>query len=231
VGETLQFLDCICGSTTGGLGLLGLYINESNAFLVDQTLASLIEYCQGPCHENQAWYTTCPRWIRATAIFVITLADKCTILNNFLPLHSFYRWTGEQDFRWNKSVHFALILLLHYSVKSEKVALIFLLLNMHCDSLLSHVVLVLIFQDWVYLLTFVLFITTGVPLASLWDLFCLHSMLTCCVIIIITLVLIARIVQHLLKQRGNTLDQWFSTEVSRNPRVPRASAKGSAAGQ
>ena len=53
VGETLQFLDCICGSTTGGLGLLGLYINESNAFLVDQTLVSLIEYCQGPCHENQ----------------------------------------------------------------------------------------------------------------------------------------------------------------------------------
>ncbi|KAG7269953.1 hypothetical protein CRUP_026523, partial [Coryphaenoides rupestris] len=28
VCETLQFLDCICGSTTGGLGLLGLYINE-----------------------------------------------------------------------------------------------------------------------------------------------------------------------------------------------------------
>ncbi|TNN41329.1 Inositol 1,4,5-trisphosphate receptor type 1 [Liparis tanakae] len=30
VCETLQFLDCICGSTTGGLGLLGLYINEKN---------------------------------------------------------------------------------------------------------------------------------------------------------------------------------------------------------
>lgn len=53
VCETLQFLDCICGSTTGGLGLLGLYINEKNVALVNQTLESLTEYCQGPCHENQ----------------------------------------------------------------------------------------------------------------------------------------------------------------------------------
>uniref|UniRef100_A0A3P8V9B8 Inositol 1,4,5-trisphosphate receptor n=1 Tax=Cynoglossus semilaevis TaxID=244447 RepID=A0A3P8V9B8_CYNSE len=53
VCETLQFLDCICGSTTGGLGLLGLYINESNVDLVRQTLETLTEYCQGPCHENQ----------------------------------------------------------------------------------------------------------------------------------------------------------------------------------
>ncbi|KFM80946.1 Inositol 1,4,5-trisphosphate receptor, partial [Stegodyphus mimosarum] len=48
-----MFLDCICGSTTGGLGLLGLYINEHNVSLVDQTLETLTEYCQGPCHENQ----------------------------------------------------------------------------------------------------------------------------------------------------------------------------------
>lgn len=54
VCETLQFLDCICGSTTGGLGLLGLYINESNVALINQTLESLTEYCQGPCHENQS---------------------------------------------------------------------------------------------------------------------------------------------------------------------------------
>ncbi|KAI0235730.1 Inositol 1,4,5-trisphosphate receptor type 1 [Lamellibrachia satsuma] len=53
VCETLQFLDCICGSTTGGLGLLGLYINEGNVGLVNQTLKTLTEYCQGPCHENQ----------------------------------------------------------------------------------------------------------------------------------------------------------------------------------
>ncbi|KAG8201575.1 hypothetical protein JTE90_011244 [Oedothorax gibbosus] len=53
VSETLMFLDCICGSTTGGLGLLGLYINEHNVALVDQTLETLTEYCQGPCHENQ----------------------------------------------------------------------------------------------------------------------------------------------------------------------------------
>lgn len=53
VSETLMFLDCICGSTTGELGLLGLYINESNVALINQTLETLTEYCQGPCHENQ----------------------------------------------------------------------------------------------------------------------------------------------------------------------------------
>lgn len=53
VCETLQFLDCICGSTTGGLGLLGLYINETNVDLITQALVTLTEYCQGPCHENQ----------------------------------------------------------------------------------------------------------------------------------------------------------------------------------
>ncbi|CAG0922457.1 unnamed protein product, partial [Notodromas monacha] len=46
VSESLMFLDCICGSTTGGLGLLGLYINESNFSLVNQTLETLVEYCQ-----------------------------------------------------------------------------------------------------------------------------------------------------------------------------------------
>uniref|UniRef100_A0A674EWC2 Inositol 1,4,5-trisphosphate receptor n=1 Tax=Salmo trutta TaxID=8032 RepID=A0A674EWC2_SALTR len=54
VCETLQFLDIMCGSTTGGLGLLGLYINESNVDLVRQTLETITEYCQGPCHENQS---------------------------------------------------------------------------------------------------------------------------------------------------------------------------------
>uniref|UniRef100_UPI00398F64F4 inositol 1,4,5-trisphosphate-gated calcium channel ITPR2 isoform X2 n=1 Tax=Pristiophorus japonicus TaxID=55135 RepID=UPI00398F64F4 len=58
VCETLQFMDCICGSTTGGLGLLGLYINEKNVSLVNQTLQTLTEYCQGPCHENQTCITT-----------------------------------------------------------------------------------------------------------------------------------------------------------------------------
>ncbi|XP_072922149.1 inositol 1,4,5-trisphosphate-gated calcium channel ITPR2 [Hemitrygon akajei] len=58
VCETLQFLDCICGSTTGGLGLLGLYINKKNVSLINQTLETLTEYCQGPCHENQTCITT-----------------------------------------------------------------------------------------------------------------------------------------------------------------------------
>jgi hypothetical protein len=47
VTETLQFLDCICGSTSGGLGLLGLWINEHNVHLINQALESLTEYCQG----------------------------------------------------------------------------------------------------------------------------------------------------------------------------------------
>ncbi|XP_055338282.1 inositol 1,4,5-trisphosphate receptor type 1-like [Paramacrobiotus metropolitanus] len=50
---TLTFLDCICGSTTGGLGLLGHYINEKNIRLVNQAIVSLTEYCQGPCRANQ----------------------------------------------------------------------------------------------------------------------------------------------------------------------------------
>jgi inositol 1,4,5-triphosphate receptor type 1 len=46
VSETLVLLDVICGSTTGGLGLLGLYINENNVALINQILETLTEYCQ-----------------------------------------------------------------------------------------------------------------------------------------------------------------------------------------
>ena len=46
VSETLILLDVICGSTTGGLGLLGLYINEGNVMLINQILETLTEYCQ-----------------------------------------------------------------------------------------------------------------------------------------------------------------------------------------
>nr|AAT47836.1 inositol 1,4,5-triphosphate receptor [Oikopleura dioica] len=53
VSETLKFLDCICGSTTGVLGLLGLYINKNNVNLIKQALETLTEYCQGPCCGNQ----------------------------------------------------------------------------------------------------------------------------------------------------------------------------------
>jgi inositol 1,4,5-triphosphate receptor type 3 len=42
----LVLLDVICGSTTGGLGLLGLYINENNVALINQILEALTEYCQ-----------------------------------------------------------------------------------------------------------------------------------------------------------------------------------------
>ena len=51
--ETLKFLDCVCGVTTGGLVLLSLYIHANNVELITQTLVTLTEYCQGPCHENQ----------------------------------------------------------------------------------------------------------------------------------------------------------------------------------
>ena len=46
ISETLILLDVICGSTTGGLGLLGLYINENNVLLINQILETLTEYCQ-----------------------------------------------------------------------------------------------------------------------------------------------------------------------------------------
>ncbi|XP_075997943.1 inositol 1,4,5-trisphosphate-gated calcium channel ITPR2 [Genypterus blacodes] len=78
VCETLQFLDCICGSTTGGLGLLGLYINESNVDLVCQTLETITEYCQGPCHENQ----TCIAKHESNGIDIII----ALIVNSINPL-------------------------------------------------------------------------------------------------------------------------------------------------
>ncbi len=49
----MKFLDAICGSQTGLLGLLGNYINEDNVELINQALNTLTEYCQGPCHDNQ----------------------------------------------------------------------------------------------------------------------------------------------------------------------------------
>ena len=78
VSETLLFLDCMCGSTTGGLGLLGLYINEKNVTLVNQTLETLTEYCQGPCHENQ----NCIAMHESNAIDIII----ALILNDVNPL-------------------------------------------------------------------------------------------------------------------------------------------------
>ncbi|XP_077337534.1 inositol 1,4,5-trisphosphate-gated calcium channel ITPR3 isoform X3 [Lithobates pipiens] len=78
VCETLQFLDIMCGSTTGGLGLLGLYINEKNVALIIQTLETLTEYCQGPCHENQSCIVTHD----SNGIDIIT----ALILNDISPL-------------------------------------------------------------------------------------------------------------------------------------------------
>ncbi|GMS96579.1 hypothetical protein PENTCL1PPCAC_18754 [Pristionchus entomophagus] len=52
VSETLSFLDTVCGSTKGSLGVFK-EIGEHNFSLITQTLSTLTEFCQGPCHENQ----------------------------------------------------------------------------------------------------------------------------------------------------------------------------------
>lgn len=54
VAKSLVFLNCICGSKEGSLGhKLGEYIKENNVDLINQTLRTLTEYCQGPCIDNQ----------------------------------------------------------------------------------------------------------------------------------------------------------------------------------
>ncbi|XP_023342605.1 inositol 1,4,5-trisphosphate receptor, partial [Eurytemora carolleeae] len=78
VSETLILLDCICGSTTGGLGLLGLYINENNVGIINQIMETLTEYCQGPCYENQACIAT----HESNGLGIIT----ALILNDINPL-------------------------------------------------------------------------------------------------------------------------------------------------
>lgn len=62
----------------GGLGLLGLYINENNVSLINQTLETLTEYCQGPCHENQ----NCIATHESNGLDIIT----ALILNDINPL-------------------------------------------------------------------------------------------------------------------------------------------------
>ncbi|CAJ0918564.1 unnamed protein product, partial [Mesorhabditis belari] len=52
VADTLMFLDTVCGSTKGSLGVFG-EIGVHNFSLITQTLNTLTEFCQGPCHENQ----------------------------------------------------------------------------------------------------------------------------------------------------------------------------------
>ena len=85
VVETLKFLDCICGVTTGGLVLLSLYINMSNVELINQCLTSLAEYCQGPCHENQvdrqycAWGSVINRSILLLLYSVVVVGCRVVV--------------------------------------------------------------------------------------------------------------------------------------------------------
>lgn len=67
-----------CLFISGGLGLLGLYINENNVALINQTLETLTEYCQGPCHENQ----NCIAIHESNGLDIIT----ALILNDINPL-------------------------------------------------------------------------------------------------------------------------------------------------
>lgn len=60
------------------MGLLGLYINENNVSLINQTLETLTEYCQGPCHENQ----NCIATHESNGLDIIT----ALILNDINPL-------------------------------------------------------------------------------------------------------------------------------------------------
>lgn len=53
VADTLKLLDLMCGSTRGSIGLFR-DITSNNWQLIEQTLITLTEYCQGPCRENQA---------------------------------------------------------------------------------------------------------------------------------------------------------------------------------
>lgn len=57
---------------------MGLYINENNVSLINQTLETLTEYCQGPCHDNQ----NCIATHESNGLDIIT----ALILNDINPL-------------------------------------------------------------------------------------------------------------------------------------------------
>lgn len=81
VAKTLVFLNCICGSKEGSLGhRLGEYIKENNVDLINQTLRTLTEYCQGPCIENQR----CILMHESNGIDMI----RSLILDSIEPLYS-----------------------------------------------------------------------------------------------------------------------------------------------
>uniref|UniRef100_A0A6G1SGD1 Inositol 1,4,5-trisphosphate receptor n=1 Tax=Aceria tosichella TaxID=561515 RepID=A0A6G1SGD1_9ACAR len=81
VAKTLVFLNCVCGSKEGSLGhRLGEYIKEGNVDLINQTLRTLTEYCQGPCIDNQR----CILMHESNGIDMI----RSLILDSIEPLYS-----------------------------------------------------------------------------------------------------------------------------------------------
>ncbi|RWS03738.1 inositol 1:4:5-trisphosphate receptor type 3-like protein, partial [Dinothrombium tinctorium] len=57
VSETVMFLHFMCGFTSGYPGGMSFARNDSNSLiwfdLIIQTIKTLVEFCQGPCYENQ----------------------------------------------------------------------------------------------------------------------------------------------------------------------------------
>jgi len=55
---TMDFIDVLCPGVNSGLSLGNLFDSETKVALINQTLISLTEYCQGPCPENQMTLAT-----------------------------------------------------------------------------------------------------------------------------------------------------------------------------
>jgi len=53
VQMTMDFVDATCGTVSAGFGINTLFTTPAKIALINQTLVSLTEYCQGPCAENQ----------------------------------------------------------------------------------------------------------------------------------------------------------------------------------
>ena len=93
--DTLKLLDSICGITTGGLVLLSLYVHSDNCSLINQSMTTLTEYCQGPCYQNQVssyiHTTFCLQPLDSSYLVVILFSQSAIISISFLyiALYSF----------------------------------------------------------------------------------------------------------------------------------------------
>ncbi len=58
VQQTLEYLEAVCGNITTTTSINSLLANQPKIDVINQAIISLTEYCQGPCHENQAAIAT-----------------------------------------------------------------------------------------------------------------------------------------------------------------------------